>query len=91
MKITYDPAANAVYVLVSKFQEVGAGETVVDDAGVIIDSDAHGNPRGYEFLTVRERGIPIAHLPAPVARALSDFISSGALGSEVPVEREYGA
>jgi uncharacterized protein YuzE len=91
LKITYDPAANAVYALVSKFQEVGAGETVVDDVGVVIDTDAHGNPRGYEFLAVRERGIPVTHLPAPVARALSDFISSGALDSEVPVERDYDA
>jgi hypothetical protein len=83
--------ANAVYVLVAKFQEVGAGETVVDDNGVVIDTDAHGSARGYEFLAVRERGIPLAHLPTEVATALSEFISSGALDSEAPVERDYGA
>ena len=90
MKIAYDPAANSIYVLISQFQD-GAGETIVDDAGVIIDTDANGNPRGYEFLTVREKGVPLADLPSPVARALDDFISSGALDSENPVERDYGA
>jgi uncharacterized protein YuzE len=91
LKITYDPVANSIYVLISQFQDVGAGETIVDDAGVIIDTDANENPRGYEFLAVREKGVPLADLPSPVARALDDFISSGALGSEIPVERDYEA
>jgi uncharacterized protein YuzE len=89
LKITYDPAANAVYVLVSKVQDVGTGETIVEDSGVIIDTDTGGNPRGYEFLTVRERGVPLAHMPSSVARALGDFVSSGALNSTVPVECDY--
>ena len=89
MNITYDPDANAIYVRISEFQEVGTGEVVVDDFGVIIDTDAHGNPRGYEFLAVHEKGVPLVSLPTPVARALNDFISSGALESEVPVERDY--
>jgi uncharacterized protein YuzE len=91
LKITYDPAANSIYVLISRFQEVGAGETIVDDAGVIIDTDADGNPRGYEFLAVRDKGVPLTDLPSPVARALDDFTSSGALDSETPVERDYEA
>lgn len=91
MKITYDPAANSIYVLISKFQEVGAGETLVDDAGVIIDTDAKGNPRGYEFLAVREKGVPVADLPSQIARALDDFTHSGALDSKTPVERDYEA
>jgi uncharacterized protein YuzE len=89
LKITYDPAANAVYVLVSEVQDVGAGETIVDDNGVIIDTDTDGDPRGYEFLAVRERCIPLAHMPTAIARALGDFISSGALNSTIPVECDY--
>jgi uncharacterized protein YuzE len=89
LKITYDPAANAIYVLVSRFQDVGAGETTVDDSGVVIDTDADGNPRGYEFLAVREGHVPLAHMPTSIARALEDFISSGAMDSTVPVERDY--
>jgi len=89
LKITYDPAANAVYVLVSRVQDVGAGETDVDDNGVIIDTDANGNVRGYEFLAVRERGVPVARMPTSIARAVGDFISSGALESTVPVECDY--
>jgi uncharacterized protein YuzE len=89
LKITYDPAANAIYVLVSRFQDVGTGETIVDDSGVVVDTDADGNPRGYEFLAVREGGIPLAHMPASIARALREFISSGALDSAVPVELDY--
>jgi uncharacterized protein YuzE len=90
LKITYDPAANAVYVLVSRVQDVGAGETTVDDSGVVIDTDTDGNPRGYEFLAVRERGVPVAHMPASIAKALGNFISSGILNSTVPVECDYG-
>jgi uncharacterized protein YuzE len=90
VKITYDAAANAVYVLVSRFQDVGTGETIVDDSGVVIDTDADGNPRGYEFLAVRESGVPLAHMPMSIARALREFISSGALDSAVPVECDYG-
>ena len=89
LNITYNPDANAIYVRISEFQEVGTGETEVDDFGVIIDTEADGSPRGYEFLSVREKGVPLASLPIPVARALNDFISSGALTSEVPVQRDY--
>jgi uncharacterized protein YuzE len=91
LNVTYDPEANAIYVRISKFQDVGTGETVIDESGVIIDTDAEGNPRGYEFLAVREKGIPLSVLPASVARAMNDFISSGALDSDVPVERHYDA
>lgn len=91
MKITYDPSANSVYVLIAKFQDVGAGETIVNDDGIVIDTDASGEPRGYEFLAVRERGLPLLNLPSKVARALGDFLSSGALDSEVSVERDYEA
>jgi uncharacterized protein YuzE len=90
LKITYDPAANAIYVLVSRFQDLGTGEATVDDSGVVIDTDADGSPRGYEFLAVREGDVPLAHMPTSIARALGDFISSGALDSTVPVERDYG-
>jgi uncharacterized protein YuzE len=89
LRVTYDPAANAIYVRLSRFQEVGAGETIVDEAGVIVDTDADGNPRGYEFLTVRQKGIPLEDLPMPVAMVLNDFLSSGALDSRLPVERDY--
>jgi len=89
LKITYDPAANAIYVLLHTPQEVGVGETEVDDDGVIIDTGADGSPRGYEFLTVRERGVPFGNLPEPISIALNDFVSSGALHSETPIERIY--
>jgi uncharacterized protein YuzE len=89
LNITYDPDANAIYVRISEFQDVGKGETKIDDFGVIIDTDADGNPRGYELLAVREKGVPLVSLPTSVARALNDFISSGALASEVPVQRDY--
>jgi uncharacterized protein YuzE len=88
--MTYDPAANAIYVVVSRFQDLGAGETTIDDNGIIIDTDADGNARGYEFLAAREGSVPLAHVPTSVALALEDFISSGALDSAVPVERDYG-
>jgi uncharacterized protein YuzE len=87
--MTNDPDANAIYVRLADVQDVGAGETLVDDDGVIIDTDADGKPRGYEFLSVRDRPVPLSNLPEPVARALSEFVSSGALAGEVPVERQY--
>jgi uncharacterized protein YuzE len=89
MKITYDPAANAIYVRIRDGQEVGFGETMVDDNGVIVDTDAEGNPRGYEFLSVHEKAPPLESLPEQVSRALSNFISSGSLEADSLVERSY--
>jgi len=70
-------------------QYVGFGETLVGEDGTIIDTDAHGKPRGYEFLMVREKPLSLTNLPDQVAVALSDFISSGVLGAEDSVERQY--
>jgi len=91
MRITYDPDANAIYVRIGDGQEAGLGETIVDDSGVIVDTDTRGNPRGYEFLCVRERGLalPLDSLPEPVSRALSSFILSGGLDADSLVERSY--
>lgn len=87
--ITFDPSANSIYVRMPESPDAGFGETLVDKDGIIVDTDAKGNPRGYEFLSVRERPLPLANLPEQVAHALSNFVSSGALGAEVPVERHY--
>jgi uncharacterized protein YuzE len=89
LRISYDPEANALYVRLTDVQDSGFGETDVNEDGVIIDSDASGNARGYEFLSVRERGVPVSSLPGPVARALSEFVSAGLLEADEPVERQY--
>jgi uncharacterized protein YuzE len=89
LRISYDPDANALYVRLAEGQDGGFGETDVTEDGVIVDTDATGNPRGYEFLSVRERGVPVTSLPEPVARAISAFISAGLLEAKTPVERQY--
>jgi uncharacterized protein YuzE len=91
VKISYDPAADAIHVTVADSRDVGFGATDVDEDGVIVDTDARGNPRGYEFLRVREGSLPLANLPDQVTRALSEFISSGALAAREVVERRYEA
>jgi uncharacterized protein YuzE len=85
LKITYDPEASAVYVLVS----TPTGETIVDDEGMIIDLDADGNPRGYEFLMVRERGVPVKGLPPSITHAVTDFTACGTMNSKVYIEQDY--
>jgi uncharacterized protein YuzE len=89
VKISYDPAANAIYVQVARVQSGAAGETEVAVDGTIIDTDARGTPRGYEFLHARDRPVSLTGLPADVTAALSDFLSSGALAAAAPVERDY--
>lgn len=87
IRITYDPAADAIYVALP---ETGAepGDTIVDEEGVIIDTDVSNNPRGYEFLTVRS-GIRTATLPEPVKQALGEFLAAGSLDATEPVVRHY--
>lgn len=90
LKISYDPSADAMYVQVTPTQPSSRhGETLVDDGGVIIDTDADGSPRGYEFLSVNSRGVATATLPEHVAKVVADFIASGCLESRDYVEREY--
>jgi uncharacterized protein YuzE len=91
LKISYDPAADTIYITVADGRDVGFGETDVDEDGVIVDTDAQGEPRGYEFLRVREQPPPLTSLPDQVAQALSEFISSGALSAEEATERQYEA
>jgi hypothetical protein len=62
---------------------------VVDDAGVIIDTDKSGKARGFEFLNVRSAGVPLATLPEEVANGIRRFIVSGSLESKEPVQVEY--
>ena len=57
--------------------------------GVIVDTDGSGTPRGFEFLRVRALGVHVASLPPEVAEAISQFIASGALESNAPVEHHY--
>lgn len=91
LKITYDPAADAMYIRLREYSDNNAGETIVDEEGIIIDTDESGTPRGFEFLSVRTLGVPLATLPPQVAKAISEFIASGALECNVPVEHEYPA
>jgi len=88
VRITYDPAANAVYVQVA-MPTADGGQPEVTEQGVIVDLDAAGNARGFEFLSVRERGLPLDGLPSAVVAALEAFIASGALAAVDPIERDY--
>ena len=65
------------------------GEHDVTERGVIVDIDAAGNARGFEFLCVREMGLPFDGLPSAVVAALEAFIASGALAAVGPIERDY--
>lgn len=87
MRISYDPTADAVYVQLHELTE-RAGDTQVEDDGTIVDLDAAGNPRGYEFLAVSALGLPLHRLPHDVASALRDFIESGHLNSPRYLEVE---
>jgi uncharacterized protein YuzE len=89
VRIEFDPEANAVYVKLRDVAEDDYGETDVDDNGVVIDCDSLGRPRGYEFLAVRQRGIPTETLPSDVALRVSEFIASGGLQSQEPFSQEY--
>jgi uncharacterized protein YuzE len=89
LKISYDPAADAIYVTLRTITEADSGPTNVDESGVIVDTDRFGRPRGFEFLSVRFLGVPIATLPEEVAGNLERFIADGYLNSEQPVEVEY--
>lgn len=88
IRLTYDPAADALYVALPD-SGAAPGDTVVDEEGVIVDTDMSNNPRGYEILTARARGVPTATLPDPVKDALHDFLAAGALDSAEPVVRHY--
>lgn len=70
MRITFDPQSDAMYLTISEFQKDNNGQSDVNDFGVIIDFDASGNPRGYEFLSVRFQGVILDTLPQEVVRAV---------------------
>ncbi|MGO9559432.1 MAG: DUF2283 domain-containing protein [Acidimicrobiales bacterium] len=84
MRVTYDPLADALYVRLAK--PGAGGSTTVNEVGTIIDLDAAGVPRGFEFLSVRSRGVPTASLPTGAAQAVERFLASGALSSSALVE-----
>ncbi len=86
--VSFDPAANAVYVTLDENPD-GVGPTQVTDAGVIVDTDSHEHIRGLEFLAVRERGLPSGELPALIRRTLDLFEQSRALASEACVTKRY--
>jgi uncharacterized protein YuzE len=86
--VKYDPEADAVYVELAPPDPAG-GEQTVTEGGVIVDHDRRGLPRGFEFLSVRSRGIPLEGLPPAVVAALEAFIASGALEASGPVARQY--
>jgi uncharacterized protein YuzE len=88
MRITFDPEADAIYLTIAEFEKDNNGQSDVNDFGVIIDCDASGNPRGYEFLSVKFQGVILDTLPQDVVRAVTDFIESGALDSTEFVSQE---
>jgi uncharacterized protein YuzE len=88
MRITFDPRADAIYLTIAEFQKENNGQSDINDFGVIIDFDASGRPRGYEFLSVRYQGVILDTLPQEVVRAVTDFIASGALDSTEFVSQE---
>lgn len=89
MKIRFDPEANAVYILIREITFGDIGGTSVADNGVILDKDAKGDVRGYEFLCVKENGLPLDGIPSSVASHVVKFVESGALSSSIPVEAVY--
>jgi uncharacterized protein YuzE len=86
MKIKYDPAADAVYVRLAE-PKTQSPQAEVTEQGVIVDVDRSGQPRGFEFLCVRSKGLPTDELPPPVAFAIEAFIASGALDADEVIER----
>lgn len=88
MRIAYDPDANAMSVILHPVKGENFGQTEVNENGAIVDVDASGAPRAYEFLCVRENGVPLDDLPESVAGAITKFISLGALESAEFVARE---
>jgi uncharacterized protein YuzE len=86
MLIQFDPEADAAYLTVHEPSD-DAGKTEVTEDGLIVDLDAEGNARGYEWLSVRRRGLPTKGLPPEAARFVEEFVNSGALFSKSVVER----
>lgn len=89
MRIKYDPAADAVYVYLVESEGSTVGKTIVNEQGVIIDTDPTGVPRGFEFLSVRINGLPLNGLPDDARRAIKEFVDSGALSSDHAIDQEY--
>jgi uncharacterized protein YuzE len=89
LKISYDPEADALYITVKTVPESELGPTEVDDAGVIVDTDISGEHRGYEFLNVRTRGVPLHTLPQLVSTNIDRFIGDGYLNAKNWIEVEY--
>ncbi len=88
MRITYDHVADAVYVRLAA-PDGDDGQTTVTEQGVIVDLDANGEARGFEFLSVRTHGLPLDGVPREVARALEAFVATGALDAGTTIEEEY--
>jgi hypothetical protein len=85
MIITFDPDADAVYVKLPE-RDVPGGQTEVNDDGLVVDTYSDGEARGYEFLSVGNRGLEYASLPAEVAHAIGAFVRAGHLRSTTYVE-----
>jgi uncharacterized protein YuzE len=88
-RITFDPEANATYIRLDR--EGPATKTTVLPNGTIVDLDSEGRQIGFEFLCVREMGIPLGELPRSVRSLVTEFINSGALDSATFVALEVNA
>lgn len=88
LKISYDPEANAVYVMIKEASPGGTGQTEVAEDGVIVDTDESGHPRGYEFLQARS-GPPLDGVPLEIAEAITRFVADGYLSRTEYVRVEY--
>jgi hypothetical protein len=88
LRITFDPVADAMYLQLKPFDKGDVGETDINESGVIIETDLRGNPRGYEFLQVKFRGLFLNGLPKEVSDAINEFVLSGALEATEFVDRQ---
>jgi uncharacterized protein YuzE len=87
LRLTFDPEADALYIRVVDQGERAFGQTTVNENGVAIDVDDEGDPIGYEFLSVKFSGVKLDALPAPIVKAVTDFVASGGLESTQYVVR----
>jgi glycosyltransferase involved in cell wall biosynthesis/uncharacterized protein YuzE len=76
--ISFDPEADAAYLRVSDRPPVSVD---VDEGGRIMDVDESGEPVGYEYMAVRERGIDLDGMAGPIRREVQSLIDSGFLRS----------
>lgn len=84
MKLTVDPAADALYLRINDAQIVESEQVA---SGVVLDYDAHDNVVGVELLHLSKRGQPV-EIEKLVFETLNSPHSPGLLRETSP---PYGA